>query len=175
MSIGLDTLRIIHYPDPRLRDKCAPVTMFDDDLAALTQRMLELMRDGNGVGLAAPQVGLLQRLFVMNHSGEPSDDRIFVNPRITDQHGSVEGEEGCLSLPGVHVAVRRAKQCVVTAQDLDGREFVVQTEDLIARICQHETDHLNGVLILDRMGPSDRIATKQTLRALEDNYKSNES
>ena len=171
MSVTQQDLRIIHYPDPRLRKVCAPVTRFDDELRALVERMYELMATGKGVGLAAPQVGVLQRLFVMNPSGEPQNNRVFINPEIREPHGSVEGEEGCLSLPGVHVRVRRAQRCRVTAQALDGSPIDIVVQDLVARICQHETDHLNGVLILDRMGPSDRIATRKTLRALEETHK----
>lgn len=165
-------LRVIHYPDPRLRQKCAPVTEFDDRLAALVQRMLELMRAEKGVGLAAPQVGVLRRLFVMNTTGNPQDDCVFVNPAIREPHGSVEAEEGCLSLPGVNVHVRRARQCRITAQDVQGNPIELTLSDLPARVCQHETDHLNGVLAIDRMGPSDRIATRKTLKALEDQHNS---
>lgn len=173
VSIGMDLskLRIIHYPDPRLRKQSAPITEFDDELAALAKRMIGLMETGKGVGLAAPQVGINKRLFVMNVTGEPGDEVVFVNPAIRDAHGSVEGEEGCLSLPSIRVQVRRAQKCRVTAQDLQGREFEALVEDLPARVCQHETDHLNGVLILDRMGPSDRMATRKTVRALEEAYK----
>jgi len=165
---NLDKLHIIHYPDPRLRRPCEPVTEFNADLAALARRMLELMLAGRGVGLAAPQVGVNQRLFVMNPTGKPGDDLVLVNPTIHDAHGSVECEEGCLSLPGVNAQVRRAQRCRVTAQDVEGRSFEAVLQDLPARICQHETAHLNGVLILDRMGPSDRLATRRTVKALEE-------
>lgn len=171
----LQDLHIVHYPDPRLREKCATVTKFDDELASIVQRMLELMETGKGVGLAGPQVGIQQRIFVMNPTGEPGDELVVINPVIRGQHGSAEAEEGCLSLPGVHVNVRRAQRCHVEAQDLQGRAFTIEAEDLIARICQHETDHLNGVMIIDRMGPTDRIATRKTLKALEDNFGSRRS
>ena len=161
-------LRIIHYPDRRLRQQCEPVTRFDAVLAALVERMVELMGTGNGVGLAAPQVGLLKRLFVMNPTGKPGEHRVLINPTIHDLHGSAEAEEGCLSLPGINVQIRRAQRCRVTAQDLTGRRYELQAEDLVARVCQHEADHLNGVLIIDRMGPTDRIATRKTLKALEE-------
>lgn len=168
----LNNLRIIHYPDPRLREQCEPVTEFDGRLSALVERMYELMETGKGVGLAAPQVGVLKRLFVMNPTGEPGDRRVLVNPRINDMHGSVEAEEGCLSLPAINVQVRRAQRCRVSAQDVQGNPVEFEARDLLCRIVQHETDHLNGTLILDRMGPSDRIATKKTVRALEQQYNS---
>ena len=170
MKIDLARLAVVHYPHPALRQRCAPVTEFDDELRALVAKMTELMRGQKGVGLAAPQVGLPMRLFVMNATGQPGDDRVYVNPVIRDQHGNEEGEEGCLSLPTVHVQVRRAVRCRMTAQDVYGNPVEEEISELVARIMQHETDHLNGVLIIDRMGPSDRMATKRTLRALEDQY-----
>ncbi len=166
----VDKLHIIHYPDPRLRKKCAPVTEFGDDLHALVKRMLELMETGKGVGLAAAQVGVLKQLFVMNETGEPGDEQVVVNPTIHQPHGSAEGEEGCLSLPGINVKVRRAQRCTVRGQDLQGNDIEFEAKDLLARICQHETDHLNGIMIIDRMGPADRIATRKTLKALEQGH-----
>lgn len=167
----LDKLTVVHYPDPRLRQRCAPVTKFGPELAALTRRMLELMAESNGVGLAAPQVGLLLRLFVMNPTGEEQDARVVINPEIHDRKGNVAAEEGCLSLPGINVNVHRARSCRLVAQDVDGNRIELEGEDLVARIWQHETDHLDGVLIIDRMGPSDRIATRKTLRQLEQSHR----
>lgn len=171
-GIDVDQLRIIHYPDARLRKRSGAVTEFDGELAALVARMLELMETGKGVGLAAPQVGINRRVIVMNPSGEAGDERVLINPVVRDPHGSAEGEEGCLSLPGINVRVRRAQRCRIVAQDLAGNPVEFDAEDLLARICQHEIDHLNGTLIIDRMGPSDRIATRKTLKALEDQHKS---
>ena len=169
---NLDQLAVIHYPDPRLRKPCEPVTKFDDNLAAFARRMLELMHTGRGVGLAAPQVGVLKRMFVMNHSGDPKDDRVLINPEIRDMHGSREAEEGCLSLPEIYAHIRRAARCRIVAQDVNGDPIDVEGEDLLCRIWQHETDHLNGVLILDRMGPSERVASKKRVKELEAEYKS---
>lgn len=169
--VDLARLTILHYPDPHLRQQCQPVTVFDQKLAALAARMLTLMRKDKGIGLAGPQVGLLIRLFVMNITGEPKDDLVFVNPVIRDRHGNVDGEEGCLSIPGVNVQVRRASRCRIIAQDLSGQPIERDGADLLCRVWQHETDHLDGVLILDRMGPADRIATRRTLRALEESFR----
>ena len=171
MSVDLENLTIVHYPDPALRKVCQPIMEFDEDLAAFARRMLELMHAGRGVGLAAPQVGVLKRLFVMNHTGDPKDDMVFVNPEIRDMHGSREAEEGCLSLPELYVQVRRATRCRIVAQDLGGNPINLEGEDLLCRVWQHETDHLNGILVLDRMGPSDKIATKKRLKELEAAYK----
>ena len=171
MQYDLQDLAIIHYPDPRLRKKCAPITEFNGDLAALAERMHQLMQDGKGVGLAAPQVGLLIRMFAMNPTGEPEDALTLVNPVISDRGGGAEREEGCLSLPSVYVQVHRPETCMVTAQTVAGDTIEMEAENMIARVAQHETDHLNGKLILDRMGPADKIATRKTLQALEQNYK----
>ncbi len=167
MNVDIEQLTIIHYPDPRLRKVCEPITVFDEELAAFAQRMLELMHAGRGVGLAAPQVGVLKRMFVMNPSGEPGDDHIFVNPEIRDMHGNEEAEEGCLSIPEVYVNVRRAARCRIVARDLAGNPVELTGEGLTARVWQHETDHLNGVLILDRTGPGDRLKVRKKLRELE--------
>lgn len=170
---NLDTLpsSIVKYPDPRLRRKCEPVTVFDARLAALAARMLELMKEHNGVGLAGPQVGALQRIFVCNPTGEPADDRVYVNPELSDLVGGVESEEGCLSIPDVRVMVRRARRCRLRAQDLEGRPVELEGEDLIARIWQHEVDHLDGRLIVDRMSAADRVANRKKLAELESKYR----
>ncbi len=166
----LESMRIVNYPDPVLRKPCAPVEKFDDSLRAIAARMIELMRAAKGVGLAAPQVGVPIRLFVMNTTDDPAQDRILVNPVISEHEGSVEADEGCLSIPGISVKIRRAARCRLTAQDVFGQPISLEGGDLPARVWQHETDHLNGVLIIDKMGPTDRIATRKTLRALEDGH-----
>ena len=171
MSLDLAKLSIIHYPDPRLRKKGEPVTRFDEELVALSQRMLELMRGDKGVGLAGPQVGLALRLFVMNVTDDPANDQVFVNPEIHDARNPKEGEEGCLSIPDVRGQVRRAFRCRIVAQNVKGERVEAEAEDLVARVWQHETDHLNGVLIIDRFGPSDQMAVKKSLKELEAIYK----
>lgn len=170
MSLDPTTLRLVQYPDPRLRRKGAAVTRFDSDVAAVARRMLDLMRAHRGVGLAAPQVGLPIRLFVMNETDDPARDLVFVNPVVTQREGVAEAVEGCLSLPGVDVTVRRAASCRIAACDLSGRPFEMEARELVARIWQHETDHLDGVLIIDKMGPTDEIANRKTLAALETDY-----
>lgn len=168
-----DTLpnRIVRYPDPRLRTKSTPIDDFDESLAALAKRMLEIMHASNGVGLAGPQVGICRRIFVCNPTGEPDDDRIFVNPELSDLVGTIEAEEGCLSVPDVHATVRRAKRCKIRAFDLTGKEFTCDGEDLLARIFQHEMAHLDGGLIIDMMNGADKIANKKTIVELEAQYR----
>lgn len=163
-------LKIIHYPNPVLRKQAATINGVDDDVRALVERMFELMREHKGVGLAAPQVNIPARLFVCNHTGEPEDDQVYINPVISEPDGFEDGDEGCLSIPGITVQIRRAKQCKITAMTLEGKTVELVASDLEARVWQHETDHLEGKLILDRMSPADKIATRKTLRALEEAY-----
>src|SRR5438105_4217950 len=111
-------LKIVLYPDPRLKKASQPVTQFDERLRSLAARMFELMREAKGVGLAAPQVGENVRLFVMNVTQEAGDDRVYVNPVLSDFEGEEEAEEGCLSLPGIHVNVNRGKQVRMRALSL---------------------------------------------------------
>lgn len=167
MSVDPLPSRIIHYPDPRLRRACAPVEEFDEGTAALAERMLQLMEAGNGVGLAGPQAGVCLRIFVANPTGEPEDAQVLINPELTDLTGAAEAEEGCLSLPDIRVVIRRARRCRIRAQDVTGRTFEMEGEGLIARIWQHETDHLDGRLIIDRMDATDKIANRKKIAELE--------
>lgn len=167
-----ETLRIIHFPDPRLRKRADEVLAeeFGPALRSIVARMFELMREDKGVGLAAPQVGWLKRVFVMNHSGRPEDDRVYINPTLSDPDGSEADEEGCLSLPGIRARIVRDFRITVTAQDLDGRAFTETAEGYVARVWQHEYDHLNGTLLIDRMGPVARMQCRKKLKELEANF-----
>jgi peptide deformylase len=166
-----EDLRIIFYPDPRLRKPSEPVTAFDADLAALAAKMIALMHAERGVGLAAPQVGVNVRMFVTNHTGQPGDDQIVVNPRLLDAEGSETDEEGCLSLgPKIRAEVDRATRLRLVAQDVQGRPFERVGDDFLARIWQHEFDHLNGVMIIDRMNTVARMAVRKKLKELEADF-----
>jgi len=165
-------LRIIRYPDPRLRKPSAPVEVFDADLKALATRMLELMREAKGVGLAAPQVGINRRLFVMCHSGKPEDDRVYVNPVLSEPEGEDEAEEGCLSLPEINIPVWRSTRLRIQARDLDGNPIDQTESGYIARIWQHETDHLDGILLLDKMTPIQKLSMRRQIRDMEQAYES---
>lgn len=167
-----DDLKIIYWPDPRLLKMSKPVETFDPSLRALAQRMFILMREAKGVGLAAPQVGQNIRLFVMNPTGEPQDDRVYVNPMLTNADGEEEGEEGCLSLPGIHVNVLRNESVHISARDLENNPIEQDAAGYIARIWQHEYDHLNGTLLTDRMGPVARMANRKILADLKADYES---
>ncbi|MFT3787218.1 MAG: peptide deformylase [Tepidisphaeraceae bacterium] len=165
-----EDLQIIKYPDPRLKAPNARVETFDENLKALAARMFELMREAKGVGLAAPQVGVNLRLFVMNHSGEPGDDRVYANPTLTAVDGETEGEEGCLSLPDIHIDVLRADKVRLQAQDVDGKPVDIIDEGFVTRVWQHETDHLDAILLTDRMGFSAKMKFRKKLKELEERF-----
>lgn len=165
-----DRLKIISYPDPRLRKISAEVKAFDDNLAALAARMFELMRESRGVGLAAPQVGQNIRLFIVNHTGKPEDDRVYVNPFLYDAEGEEIAKEGCLSLPNIDAEVNRAKTVKIQAKSLTGEPIERTETGYEARIWQHELDHLNGILLIDRMGPTARMESRKTLKELEEKF-----
>jgi peptide deformylase len=165
-----EDLKIIYYPDPRLKKVSKPVETIDPSHRELATRMLELMREHRGVGLAAPQVGLNLRMFVMNHTGDPKDDRVYINPQLTEAESSEENEEGCLSLPEINAQIVRDKTMRMLAVDLDGNSIDQKETGYIARIWQHEFDHLNGTLIIDRMGAVAKMAAKKKLRELEEKY-----
>src|SRR5688500_9284182 len=166
----LKNLKIIYYPDRRLRRVSTPVERFDDDLAALAGRMLELMREHRGVGLAAPQVGRNVRMFVMNATQQPDGDRVYVNPELHDAAGAETAEEGCLSLPGINADIERNQTVTLRAQDLKGNPVEETASGYLARVWQHEIDHLNGVMITDRMGMTAKMMARRTLKELEDEY-----
>jgi peptide deformylase len=165
-----EDLKIIHYPDPRLKKVSQPIIDIDATIQALAGRMFELMREHKGVGLAAPQVGQNIRMFVMNHTGEPGDDRVYINPVLSDADGEEEAEEGCLSLPNIHVNVARAKRLRMQAIDLNGKPIDQAGEGFIARVWQHEFDHLIGTLLTDRMGPVAKMTYRKALKELSEEY-----
>ncbi len=167
---SLDKLRIIYYPAPILSRTTETVEKFDDALRALATRMLALMKEVKGVGLAAPQVGSGIRLFVCNPTGEEGDDMVCVNPKLTELTGATEEEEGCLSIPGVTVTVRRATEVVLERRNLDGRIVTQRATDLLARIWQHEADHLDGRLIVDQMSAADEITNRRAIKQLKEQH-----
>lgn len=167
MTIDVARLRILIYPAVPLRAVAEPISSIDGRVRAVAARMIELTREARGVGLAATQVGLAWRMFItVGEESEP--DRVYINPRLDNLTGDlVTREEGCLSLPGINVDIRRPDSTTITAQDLDGESFTLTAEDLTARVWQHEYDHLDGILIIDKMTPIDRLATRKALKELE--------
>jgi len=155
------------YPDPLLRRPAAPVEGFDEELRAIVAGMFERMYASKGVGLAAPQVGLKKRILVLNPTGSPEDEHVLVNPRILERSGPLTlFEEGCLSFPGIYAEVERPEQCRVQAQRPDGTSFEETFGGFTSRVIQHEYDHLEGVLLVDRMSPADRLRHKAALDEL---------
>ena len=156
--------QIRQYPDAVLRMRANDVDRFDDDLARLADKMAHLMRDAHGVGLAATQVGVLQRLFVFQARDE-EDVTAIVNPEITKRsQGVAVADEGCLSLQGVLVPVERAVDVTVEGQDLTGAPLRLELDEMDARVVQHEIDHLDGVLMLERTTDEARREALATLR-----------
>jgi len=156
--------QIRQYPDPVLRLEAQEVVEFDGDLEQLVERMIRLMQDARGVGLAANQVGILRRVFVIQ-ADEDEEPRALVNPVIVERSGEVaDDDEGCLSMQGVVVSVERPVGVRMEARDADGNPVTIELEGLPARVAQHELDHLDGVLILDRTTDEGRREAMAVLR-----------
>jgi peptide deformylase len=162
---------ILHYPDPRLREKTRSIEQITPEISRLIDDMAETMYAAPGVGLAAPQVGEAVRLFIVDvaSENEPSNLMVFINPEILESVGSCTGPEGCLSFPGVSEDVKRAEKVKVRARDRDLKEFTIEAEELLAVAIQHEMDHLDGVLMIDRLGILKRriVQRKMQKRASE--------
>jgi peptide deformylase len=157
---------LVLYGDPVLRQSAKPVTAFDADLRDLVEEMFEIMYAEEGVGLAAPQVGDSRRVFIVEI---PEDEEtegvrlVMVNPVLRSKAGSVVAEEGCLSIPGIREKVERAESVSLTFRDLDGAEHEIEAEGFLARAIQHEQDHLEGVLFIDRLSPMRRRLLRRQL------------
>jgi peptide deformylase len=170
----MEQMKIVHYPHPSLRFPAKPVLAIDNDLRRIVAEMLGLMYEHKGLGLAAPQVALPFQVFVMNLKGDPNErelERVYINPVIGDKRGSVEGEEGCLSFPGLYQKVRRAKQIRVQAYDQHGHPIDEQLSDMEARVVQHETDHLFGKLFIDYFGAIQKLSARSAIAEFEYDYK----
>lgn len=162
-------LNILQYPDDRLHTVAQSVTEFDDRIRTLVNDMAETMYQARGIGLAATQVNVHERVVVMDISEERNQLRVFINPVITNKEGDTNYEEGCLSVPGIYEAVHRAERVTVEAYDEHGKKFVLEAEGLLAICVQHELDHLLGKVFVDYLSPlkQNRIKTKLKKRARE--------
>lgn len=159
-------MELVTYPHPALLKKTQTVAEVDAEVRERIDEMQRIMRESNGVGLAAPQVGWSVRLLVLNPGDDPKDDEVLINPRLVRKRGRVLGEEGCLSFPGIYVQVERAKEIDVEYLDRDGKLRQETRGDFVARIIQHEMDHLENILLLHRMTPADRMKFKGKLEEL---------
>jgi peptide deformylase len=165
-------LDILHYPDPRLYTVAKPVQTVDARIRRLIDDMKETMYAAPGIGLAATQVNVHERLLVMDISETRDDFRVFINPEIVSQTGRAENEEGCLSVPGVYDKVTRAEWVKVRAMDRDGKSFELEAEGLLAVCIQHEMDHLLGKVFVDYLSPlkRNRIKSKLLKQAREHHF-----
>ena len=163
-------LKVVHYPEPVLLQIGKPVTEFDENLKKLVEDMFETMYAARGVGLAAPQVGVSNRLFVMDCSGGENPERkiAIINPEIIHVEGEQYGDEGCLSFPGLYQKVKREIRTIVRAQDISGDFFEFDGSDLEARCILHETDHCDGIVFLDRMSPLKRGLSKRKIKKMKE-------
>ncbi len=160
--------RILTYPDPELKKKSAPVTIINEKITELVRDMAETMYDAPGVGLAAPQIGVHQRVIVIDISpkSEKPDLIVAINPEIIHSEGNSYEEEGCLSVPQYGASVKRHASVVVKALNLEGEEIIYRAEGLLAIAFQHEIDHLDGVLFVDHLSPLKKDIFKKKYRQL---------
>lgn len=167
---NVDSLSIITYPHPGLRQQAEVVDPTDPAVARLVKRMIELLYTADGVGIAATQLGVPARVFVANPTREPGNEIVVINPEVVETEGWQETEEGCLSLPGITLKLRRRQRVKLQFADLAGQVHVVDAADFLATIFQHEGDHLDGRLIIDRAGEVGRRAIRDAIRKLEEQF-----
>jgi peptide deformylase len=166
-------MKIVFYPHPALRHPAKPLAAIDKQVHLHAGRMLELLYEHKGLGLAANQVFLPYRIVVLNPTGDPQQrdkEEVLLNPVILERKGSIEGEEGCLSFPGLFQKIRRAKTVRVQAYNLRGEVIDKSVNDLESRLWQHEVDHLDGILFIDKMGTIARLASRNTLKEFEQDF-----
>lgn len=162
--------KIIVYPHPTLRHRSKQIKRVDNELRAAVAQMFDLMYEARGVGLAANQVDLPLRVFVINTAGErgEGEELVFINPVIQRASGSEEQEEGCLSLPGLYAPVRRSETIRAQAYNLAGQQMTIDASGLLARAIQHELDHLDGILFIDRLSETSKLAVRPKLDEFEE-------
>jgi peptide deformylase len=162
-------LRIVKYPHPALRYQSKPLRRVDNELKNTIRAMFDLMYEHKGVGLAANQVDLPYRFFIINVEGDPAkgQELVFLNPVLSKRSGTEEAEEGCLSFPEIWAPVKRSAKVTVSAYDLDGQPMHYELAGLPARAIQHEYDHLDGISFVDRLSPTALLSVKQALTDLE--------
>jgi peptide deformylase len=170
-------LELVEYPHPALLRRAKSIVRLDDELVTAVGRMFDIMYEAGGIGLAAPQVALPYRLFVVNCSGRrgEGEEMVFVNPTLSRPRGTAVQEEGCLSIPGVRMDVRRPEKIVVDAWTLDGSPIHLDLDGLPARVVQHEFDHLEGRLFTDRLPEAAALEVRRTLETFRDVFRGKQS
>jgi len=165
----MSLLKIVTWPNPILETPANPITEFNGELTRLVNDMFETMYAAPGVGLAAVQIGVPKRLFVMDCSGgkDPSQRVVMINPEVVSMEGKQDGDEGCLSFPGIFFNVERNLRAIVRAHDIHGQEFELDGTELTARCMLHETDHCDGIVFIDKMTPLKREIVKRKIKKLQ--------
>ena len=163
-------MTILKYPHPCLKKRCKQVKKIDAALLKRVDEMFDTLYKARGVGLAAPQVGWDARVFIINVSGDDGDEMVFVNPVIVKSEGTVNEEEGCLSLPGINARVPRAERVRVQAFDIEGKAFELEADGLLAIAIQHENDHLDGKLFISKLTRAGKAALATKLKDLEEKF-----
>ncbi len=167
-------MELVYYPDPKLRDVSKKIASVDAQIQEAVPQMFEIMYRARGIGLAGPQAGLSRRIVVANLTGDPTkkdSEQVFINPEILEKSGELREEEGCLSLPGMAAQIQRAETVQVRYTDLQGKLVEREATMLESRLFQHEIDHLDGILIVDKMTPADKKQWAPLLKELEEDYK----
>ena len=165
-----ETVRIVKYPHPTLRHPSKPLRRVDAELKKFVAEMFELMYEHRGIGLAANQVDLPYQFFIVNVTGDKAakeEEHVLINPMIVKRDGNIEADEGCLSLPDIFAPVRRSERIVATAYTLTGEEKQYDVDGMLARVIQHEYDHLEGKLFIDRISPANMLNVKESLAEME--------
>jgi peptide deformylase len=169
-----DDIKMTRYPAAVLGKPAKPVGEINDDIRELAAKMIDIMVETHGVGLAGPQAGVNLRIFVFSHDATRENARVYINPEIETSGGLEANYEGCLSLPGIEAKIKRFKKCTITATDLEGNRFTEEADGIEIRGFQHECDHLDGMLIKDRMGQAQKIGARKHLRKLQEDYEQQE-
>ncbi len=170
-NLSKTNLRIYKYGEDVLREKCKKIEKIDELIKTFVNKMKRIMIEKNGVGLAAPQVGKAIQLVIVDPSvGEDPEEFLpLINPEIINSEGEESGEEGCLSVPGILLQIKRSQKITIKALDLDGKEFTQDFSDFKARVIQHELDHLNGTLIIDKVSSLKRQFVKKEIKRIKNN------
>jgi peptide deformylase len=171
--IDVHKCKITHYPTPVLAEPAKPVAEINDNIRLLADKMLDIMVETKGIGLAGPQAGVPLRIFVVSVDGTKENGKVYINPTIEPSGDLEPSEEGCLSLPGIYTKIRRYSKCKIKATGLDGTVFTDEATGLLARAFQHESDHLEGRLIVDRIGQVAKIGIRGRLKELREIYEKN--
>jgi peptide deformylase len=161
---------ITRFPEAVLSKPAQPIEKIDDSIRLLAERMKDIMVEHQGVGLAGPQAGVNLQIFIASPNGTKEDAKVYINPQIEPAGALDTMEEGCLSLPNIYGKIARYTQCTVKALDLDGNCFIEVGQGLLARIFQHEFDHLQGMMIKDRMSEPAKLRARKALKQMQDEY-----